>query len=200
MDIENDFHALQKSALKCKSFQQYYATLNIPIESEKQVYDALVQAVKNSRQKGYHGDCEDVETKSAKAGKSTMSGKEGPELELDGQQSQTRILDLFEQFADFELGVKNGDPDQIDSTTVRKSITQGSLKLKDAFNGQDPEAEWKKLCINNFDFVQQEFESNKFDDVTPAGLAAKSDFNELHFTKLNTDKKFLTRLEDKLGC
>jgi hypothetical protein len=42
--------------------------------------------------------------------------------------------------------------------------------------------------MKNFEFIRQDFESKKYNDLTPAGFAAKSDFNELHFNAMNTNK------------
>lgn len=41
------------------------------------------------------------------------------------------------------------------------------------------EEDWKKLCIQNFDFIQQEFESNKYRDLTAAKFANQSDTDEI---------------------
>lgn len=57
MHLENQLQQNFKKALKMKSFETYYKTLNIEIEGqEKGISEKLIQAVKNSRSKGYHDD------------------------------------------------------------------------------------------------------------------------------------------------
>ena len=40
------------------------------------------------------------------------------------------------------------------------------------------EADWKKLCVKNFDFVRQEIESLKDQKISAAKLAAMHDLSE----------------------
>jgi hypothetical protein len=82
----------------------------------------LIQAVKNSRQKGYHGDKDEkVDIKSTAAVNQNV-------MKLEGEQSQTRILDLMSQFADMEIYVKDGEPHHIDKPDIRKNIKSSTLK------------------------------------------------------------------------
>jgi hypothetical protein len=59
------------------------------------------------------------------------------------------------------------------------------------------EEDWKHLCIKNFDFIEQVFESNKDKNLTAAKLAAESDFNEINWMR-ETDIDLKQRL-DKLA-
>jgi len=70
----------------------------------------------------------------------------------------------------------------VDDDLTKKSIK--SITLKAAFKGKNAESEWKKLCIKNFDFIGQRFESNKFKNLSAAQLAYESDFSELFMKEL----------------
>jgi len=59
---------------------QYYATLGASAKDEKTVYDSLIQAVKNSRKKGYHGDDDKDDGKSTVAVNPNL-------MDIQGEQS-----------------------------------------------------------------------------------------------------------------
>lgn len=50
--------------LKIKSFADYFKNLGIEIKGgDQEIYDKLIQSVKNSRRKGYHNDDLDMVSK-----------------------------------------------------------------------------------------------------------------------------------------
>lgn len=96
------------------------------------------------------------------------------------------MFSLLEQFTDLKIvssskaeAASKNENEVIDSST--KNAVK-SMTLKNAFKGGNAEAEWKKLGIKNFDFIQQAFESNKYKNLSAARLAYESDFSELFFT------------------
>lgn len=58
------------------------------------------------------------------------------------------------------------------------------------------EEDWKKLCIQNFEFIQQEFESNKDRNLTAAKFANQSDYEEINLMRLQA--KEVKEDQDKL--
>jgi len=55
MQIENELQKNIFKILEIEDFLDYYKMIGVKVESDKELYDKLVKAVKNSRQKGYHG-------------------------------------------------------------------------------------------------------------------------------------------------
>ena len=70
------------------------------------------------------------------------------------------------------------------------------IKLKEAFKGQS-DAEWKKLCIANFDFVSTQIESFKNKAITAGELAHMHDRDTLHM--MFQSKAQVTEQEDRLA-
>ena len=54
-EIENQFQQDLFSIMKIDSYQKYFKEIGMDIVDNTDVYQKLIQAVKNSRQKGYHG-------------------------------------------------------------------------------------------------------------------------------------------------
>ena len=80
-----------------------------------------------------------------------------------------------------------------DSDTVKEWKHCKSITLKP----NTVEEDWKKLCIKNFDFVQEAIESNKDPKITAAKLASQSDYEEVNMMRI--DLHDLKKQEDKLG-
>jgi len=58
--MENEFQQNLFKTLKIETFQDYYALLGYGNKTDKDVYESIIRAVKNSRKKGYHADEEDL--------------------------------------------------------------------------------------------------------------------------------------------
>ena len=85
-----------------KSFVEYYKNLKIDIEGgEKGISDKLIQAVKNSRRKGYHTDDLDM-----------GSTIKLPPLPI---QSEDRTLKMLELFLDVKTEVEEKKADEEDN-------------------------------------------------------------------------------------
>jgi hypothetical protein len=87
------------------------------------------------------------------------------------------------------------DTESVDSTVEKKyKIHFKGVKAKDSLKS---DADWKKLCSSNFDFVKQELESNKDPSMNAAKLAGIHDYTEQF--KYQIIEKGLFKREDKLG-
>ena len=85
-----------------KSFVEYYKNLKIEIEDGEQgINDKLIQAVKNSRRKGYHTDDLDM-----------GSTIKLPPLPI---QSEDRTLKMLESFLDVKTEVEEKKADEEDN-------------------------------------------------------------------------------------
>jgi len=54
--LENEFQQKLFSIIKVESYTDYLKTLGLPVENDAQSHIKIVQAFKNSRSKGYHGE------------------------------------------------------------------------------------------------------------------------------------------------
>lgn len=159
-EVENQFQQDMFSIFKIESYQQYYKEIGLNISEEKDIYERLIQAVKNSRKKGYHGN-EDLQSKTSLA-----------ELSIN------RITNLVGQFA--EIKSEKEELKHIDDTASVDSSAEKKFKVhfkkiipKDSLKSDD---DWKNLCISNFDFVRQELTSFKDRKISAAKLAEMYDY------------------------
>lgn len=54
-ELENQFQEDVFNIELVTGFEEYYKVLGVKIEDDSDVYNKLIQAVRNSRKKGYHG-------------------------------------------------------------------------------------------------------------------------------------------------
>ena len=124
-----------------------------------------MQAVKNSRAKGYHGGIDDYDHKNF--------------LPQINEQSELRLIKAVEAFADVKyekeeiMAIKTGRGEEELEVDGVKYIYK-SVVLKDELKNAD-DSKWKQVCIKNFDFVRKMLESSKQSNITAAKFAAKHD-------------------------
>ena len=84
-EFENEFQVNLKKIYKIEDFMSYFKVVGLQV-TESQLYEKLIQAVKNSRAKGYHGSFDDYDNKNF--------------LPQVNEQSELRMIRLVETFAD----------------------------------------------------------------------------------------------------
>lgn len=96
--------------------------------TESELYPKLIQAVKNSRSKGYHGSNDDYDHKNF--------------LPQINEQSELRLIKLVETFADVKyekeelMSIKTGGGEE-DLEVDGVNYTYKSVALKDSFKNAD---------------------------------------------------------------
>lgn len=183
-ELENELQKNLFSIQEVEDFYGYYRTLGIKnVSNDKELNDKLIQAVKNSRQKGYHGQECDANMPAL---------YDQSEERVQGLLSQISVLKIEKEILERQITDKDSDMDDLQPKQKQhvKSIT-----LKDSLKNAN-DSEWKKLCISNFDFIKQQFESNKDQNITAANLAQMADHEDL-FGLFMTSKD-VTMREDKL--
>lgn len=126
---------------KVEDFKTYYKTMGLKLaQTDEELNDCLVQAVKNSRRKGYHG----VENDALM-----------PELY---DQAELRALRYLEQVAHVKVE-KEEFFDVVSESSNNETLKQRvklhikSITLKDEFKNDD--SKWQEVAVKNFDFVKQ---------------------------------------------
>ena len=177
-----------KDGLKIKSFENYYKNLGIEIKGGNQeIYDKLIQSVKNSRRKGYHNDDLDI-----------VSKLKLPSIPI---QSENRILKLLGSFLDVKVEEETKEPEDKNQITENQPIKTNMSMLTKSLDGQDAyklirtlrvksmkhksdiiktEEDWKRICMENYSFIDQELNSNKDTNISAAKLAKMHDNMELY--------------------
>ena len=109
----------------------------------------------------------------------------------------TQFVDLKLQQEEIKRDTKADakDPGDEDQKPKVKQHVNGML-LKESLK-EASEEEWKQLCIKNFSFIQQEFESKKDTQMTAAKLAAMSDEAEIGLMRESLED--LKQKEDKMA-
>lgn len=109
----------------------------------------------------------------------------------------TQFVDLKLQQEEIKRDIKADakDPGDEDQKPKVKQHVKGML-LKESLK-EASEEEWKQLCIKNFSFIQQEFESKKDTQMTAAKLAAMSDEAEIGLMREALED--LKQKEDKMA-
>ena len=174
-----------------KSFVEYYNNLKIEIEGGEQgINDKLIQAVKNSRRKGYHTDDLDM-----------GSTIKLPPLPI---QSEDRTLKMLESFLDVKTEVEEKKADEEDNQIkdkqlvlsrtmsnvskgsslagdeafkLKRNLRVKSMKIKDSMVSDEY---WKVVCSRHSPFIEQELKSNKDPNINAAKLAQMHDEMELY--------------------
>ena len=170
-----------------KSFVEYYKNLKIDIEGGEQgINDKLIQAVKNSRKKGYHTDDLDM-----------GSAIKLPPLPI---QSEDRTLKMLESFLDVKTEVEEKKADEEDNQIkdkqpamsnvskgsslagdevfkLKRNLRVKSMKIKDSMVSDEY---WKVVCSRHSPFIEQELKSNKDPNINAAKLAQMHDEMELY--------------------
>jgi len=109
----------------------------------------------------------------------------------------TQFVDLKLQQEEIKRDIKADakDPGDEDQKPKVKQHVKGML-LKESMK-EASEEEWKQLCIKNFSFIQQEFESKKDTQMTAAKLATMSDEAEIGLMREALEG--LKQKEDKMA-
>ena len=84
-EIENEFQQRLFSIMKVEDYQDYLTQIGMKVEGEEESHEKIIQAIKNSRQKGYHGN-NDCKTKNS--------------LKED---SIARVCKLVSEFSDMDI-------------------------------------------------------------------------------------------------
>ena len=117
-----------------------------------------------------------------------------------GDQAEERNLLLLSQIAHVKIEkeeLKDAEASASGDEETKahfKSHCKG-IVIKDEFK-KATDAEWKKLCIKNFDYIKQRLTSNKYLKCTAAKLASQHDFDAINYVTIS--KKTITDREDKL--
>jgi len=180
-EAENHFQQALFSISKIEDFKSYFNLIGYEVNSEKETYDKLIAAVKNSRQKGYHG-------------RDDRSAIRQKEVEVVADMSESRLLKLVTQFCDAKIEREEFKPDDAESVASAQEVRVKNhikgLTLKKEMAGANAEPLWKELCLKNFDFVRQALQSNKLERADAAFFAQKHDEEEiLKFSMTETEMK-----------
>ena len=97
-NLENEFQQKLFSIIKVESYTDYLSTLGLEVEDDEASHTKIVDAFKNSRAKGYHGD------------KEYQSNKESMK-----EDSIVRITSLIGLFSDLELTKEKIEKDEDDA-------------------------------------------------------------------------------------
>ena len=109
----------------------------------------------------------------------------------------TQFVDLKLQQEEIkrDINADAKEPGDEDQKPKVKQHVKGLL-LKESMK-EASEKEWKQLCIKNFSFIQQEFESKKDPKMTAAKLAVMSDEAEIGLMRETLED--LKQKEDKMA-
>jgi len=118
--------------------------------------------------------------------------------------SHLRLETQLKEFATLKIVKEEIKPSGDDPATTDSDVEGPKPKYKQHCKGMQmndsfktaSDAEWKKLCMKYFDFINQKVTSHKSADLNAAIFAAEHDFECINY--INQSKRTAVLREDKL--